>query len=96
MASWTDTEGVAGAYVSFGRAPGCMDGEWRDVHGTGAQRSDPKDGNSDDYPTGLGPRGDAIRIYNDVRLVSDARGAVPGHPADPVVDGSWRSMLPGP
>jgi len=70
-ANWTDTPGSAGAYVSFGRAMGYMDGQWSDVHGAGAQRSDPKSGNPDDYPTGNGPQGDAIRIYNYVRLVRD-------------------------
>lgn len=57
------------AYFSFGRAMGYMNGNWMDVHGAGAQRSDPKSGNPDDYPTGHGPQGDAIRIYNYVRLV---------------------------
>jgi len=71
-ANWTDTEGAAGAYVTFGRGLGYMDGSWRDVHGAGTQRSDPKDGNPDDYPTGFGPQGDAIRIYNYVRLVREA------------------------
>jgi hypothetical protein len=42
-----------------------------DVHGAGAQRSDPKSGNPDDYPYGHGPQGDVIRIYNHVRLVRD-------------------------
>ena len=46
-----------------------MNETWTDVHGAGAQRSDPKSGNPDDYPTGKGPQGDAIRIYNFVRLV---------------------------
>ncbi|MDY7079810.1 MAG: DUF1566 domain-containing protein, partial [Chloroflexota bacterium] len=71
-ANWTDQPGQAGAYVSFGRALGYMDGAWSDVHGAGAQRSDPKSGDPDDYPTGHGPQGDAIRIYNYVRLVRDA------------------------
>lgn len=66
--NWTDQEGSAGAYVSFGRAMGYM-GEWMDVHGAGAQRSDPKTGDPSDYPTGNGPQGDAIRILNYVRLV---------------------------
>src|SRR5690606_22243425 len=47
-------------------------GQWIDVHGAGAQRSDPKIGDPADYPTGHGPQGDAIRIYNYVRLVRDA------------------------
>ncbi len=40
-----------------------------DVHGAGAQRSDPKTGDPADYPEGFGPQGDVIRIYNYVRLV---------------------------
>jgi len=60
--------GGAAAYISFGRAMGYMT-DWVDVHGAGAQRSDPKTGDPSDYPTGHGPQGDAIRIYNYVRLV---------------------------
>ena len=65
-------------YVAFGRAMGYMTGGdtniagWLDVHGAGAQRSDPKVGNPADYPQGHGPQGDAIRIYNYVRLVRTA------------------------
>ena len=70
-ANWTDTPGSAAAYISFGRAMGYMDGVWQDVHGAGAQRSDPKSGDPDNYPTGNGPQGDAIRIYNYARLVRD-------------------------
>lgn len=70
--NWTDEPGSAGAYVSFGRGLGYLDGEWSDQHGAGSQRSDPKAGDPDDYPTGHGPQGDAIRIYNTVRLVRDA------------------------
>ena len=68
-ANWTDSPGSAGAYVSFGRAMGYEDSVWNDVHGAGAQRSDPKSGDPADWPTGNGPQGDAIRIYNAVRLV---------------------------
>ena len=46
---------------------------WMDVHGAGAQRSDPKIGDPDDFPTGRGPQGDAIRIYNYVRLVRNIK-----------------------
>ena len=68
-ANWSaDNSGAFAAYVCFGRAMGYMN-QWMDVHGAGAQRSDPKTGNPDDYPTGHGPQGDAIRIYNYVRLV---------------------------
>ena len=69
-----DGSGTAGVYIAFGRAMGYMDGKWQDVHGAGAQRSDPKAGNPADYPQGRGPQGDAIRIYNYVRLVRDASG----------------------
>jgi hypothetical protein len=81
-ANWTDTPGSHGAYVAFGRAMGYMvtsdpsgniiseDG-WVDVHGAGAQRSDPKIGDPADYPYGNGPQGDAQRIYNYVRLIRD-------------------------
>ena len=44
-----------------------------DVHGAGAQRSDPKAGNPADYPHGRGPQGDVIRIFNYVRCVRNAR-----------------------
>lgn len=68
-ANWTNTAGSAGAYISFGRAMGFMGNDWQDVHGAGAQRSDPKSGDPSDFSTGRGPQGDAIRIYNFVRLV---------------------------
>ncbi|KAA3641622.1 MAG: DUF1566 domain-containing protein [Bacteroidetes bacterium] len=67
-ANWSQVAGGNAAYVSFGRAMGYMQ-DWNDVHGAGAQRSDPKVGDPADYPTGHGPQGDAIRIYNKVRLV---------------------------
>jgi hypothetical protein len=67
-------------YIAFGRAMGYMTipwfpyiGAWLDVHGAGSQRSDPKVGNPADFPKGRGPQGDAIRIYNYVRLVRDAQ-----------------------
>jgi len=71
-ASGTATSGAAAAYVCFGRCMGYMDGRWLDVHGAGAQRSDPKAGDPRDWPFGHGPQGDAIRIDNFVRLVRDA------------------------
>ena len=67
-----DVPGANAVYLAFGRATGYMNGAWLDVHGAGAQRSDPKSGDPADYPTGHGPQGDAIRIYNQVRLVRDA------------------------
>ena len=44
-----------------------------DVHGAGAQRSDPKVGDPDTYPiSGQGPQGDVRRVYNYVRCVRTA------------------------
>lgn len=74
-----DTPGSYGAYVCFGDALGWMEeppmsGNYMlmDVHGAGAQRSDPKAGDPANWPYGNGPQGDVIRIYNFVRLVRDA------------------------
>lgn len=70
------TPGSAACYVAFGKAYGWMElppgsgiyNFW-DVHGAGAQRSDPKTGDPASYPYGFGPQGDVIRIYNYVRPV---------------------------
>ena len=68
-------DGSAAAYVAFGEALGWMQGPQGgdytliDVHGAGAQRSDPKTGDADDYPFGRGPQGDVVRIDNLVRCV---------------------------
>jgi len=69
-------------YIAFGRAAGWPTGmpgrggppqagsrQFVDVHGAGAQRSDPKTGDPARFPQGHGPQGDVIRIYNFVRLV---------------------------
>jgi hypothetical protein len=64
-----DVKGNAAVYICFGRALGYWNGHWTDVHGAGAQRSDFKTGDPDDYPHGHGPQGDAVRIYNYVRCV---------------------------
>ncbi|MCY3413928.1 MAG: DUF1566 domain-containing protein [Candidatus Heimdallarchaeota archaeon] len=66
--------GEYAAYIAFGEALGFMktpDGNTvlMDVHGAGAQRSDPKVGDPSDFPEGYGPQGDVIRIYNYVRAV---------------------------
>lgn len=70
--------GSAAAYVCFGEASGWMEfplnsGQYTfmDVHGAGAQRSDPKNGDPKNFPHGRGPQGDVIRIFNYVRLVRD-------------------------
>jgi len=60
----------SGAYVAFGRSLGYMNNAWIDVHGAGSQRSDPKQGDASQYPTGHGPQGDAIRVDNMVRCVT--------------------------
>ncbi len=67
-----DGEG-AGIYVSFGEATGYMDGAWLDVHGAGAQRSDPKAGDPADYPAAntMSPQGDVQRVFNLARCVRD-------------------------
>ncbi|MDM8542893.1 DUF1566 domain-containing protein [Desulfococcaceae bacterium HSG9] len=73
---WTGTthkssNGMNGSavYVAFGRSMGYMNYTWTDVHGAGAQRSDPKSGDPADFPFGRGPQGDSIHIYNYVRCV---------------------------
>jgi PKD repeat protein len=69
---------AAGAYVCFGRGLGYMNSTWVDVHGAGCQRSDPKGGSLTDYTyvsngyySSVAPQGDAIRLFNFVRLVRD-------------------------
>lgn len=56
-------------YVAFGEAQGKMNGNLMDVHGAGAVRSDPKSGDSSNYPTYFGPQGDVQYVYNYVRAV---------------------------
>jgi hypothetical protein len=75
-----DHQFTKAVYVAFGEALGFMEtppgsGNYilMDVHGAGSQRSDPKQGDPNNYPNGFGPQGDVIRIYNYVRLV---RGGV--------------------
>ncbi len=83
---WTSTShvGAHGAqsavYIAFGRALGYFNNVWMDVHGAGAQRSDPKSGDPADYPSYFGPQGDASRLLNYVRCV---RGGV----SDQVITG---------
>ena len=86
---WSNTthlDNMYGVYVAFGEALGYMKipstatyYTLLDVHGAGAQRSDPKSGNITSYYLGTnqlgdsvfgkGPQGDVIRINNYVRLV---------------------------
>jgi PKD repeat protein len=86
--------GSFAVYVCFGEALGWMTNaaaggyELQDVHGAGAQRSDPKSGSATNYPHGHGPQGDVVRVTNFVRLVRIATTFF-----DTVGDGvpnSWR------
>ena len=67
--------GEAAVYVAFGRATGFFPDRrtgrrtLMDVHGAGAQRSDPKSGDPKWFPQGRGPQGDVVRIYNHARAV---------------------------
>jgi hypothetical protein len=77
--------GSAASYIPFGRALGYHYDEsgslaWINVHGAGAQRSDPKNTDLSAYDlitVGVfsgyshGPQGDAVRAVNFVRLVRD-------------------------
>lgn len=58
-------------YVCFGEAWGKnpRTGELCDVHGAGAQRSDPKSGPASSYPRFFGPQNDMQCVYNAVRCV---------------------------
>lgn len=75
-------QGKNAAYVCFGEAlgwmempPGSSNYILLDVHGAGAQRSDPKYGDPSNWPYGHGPQGDVIRIFNFVRLVRDVNSS---------------------
>ncbi len=78
-AGTTHLDNNGGVYVAFGQALGWVQTgatyQLLDVHGAGAQRSDPKSGNPANYPHGFGPQGDVVRIDNYVRLVRDDRSA---------------------
>jgi len=73
--------GASAVYISFGRALGYMNGTWMDVHGAGAQRSDPKDislvnTNNGGYvvvdgAVTHGPQGDVVRGLNFSRCVRE-------------------------
>lgn len=90
---WTSTThvmspkiGVEAAYIAFGDAKGYMQFPWQDtatymdVHGAGAQRSDPKSGTPSPEFYGRGPQGDDIRINNYVRCVRQCSDADLTHP----------------
>ena len=78
--STTHSEGIPATgdyavYICFGECLGYMappnstDYLLLDVHGAGAQRSDPKTGDPASFPHGFGPQGDDIRVVNFARCV---------------------------
>ncbi len=76
---WTSTSHLDGnnpytaaVYIAFGEAQGKMNNTLMDVHGAGAQRSDPKTGDVSSYPDFFGPQGDVRYVFNYVRCVRDA------------------------
>ena len=89
---WTSTSHLehgrctAAAYICFGQAGGTMHGRKMNVHGAGAQRSDPKTGDPNRWPNGRGPQGDEIRITNYVRCVRG--GSVTARPEQAAIDAS--------
>ena len=120
---WTSTTHLDGpadhrytqsVYVTFGRAHGWMRlignpyYSFLDVHGAGAQRSDPKTGDVTSYFLGYdslgspvygrGPQGDGVRIENFVRPVRDcSTGVKEGRTRPPPgQDGLMLSGLPNP
>ncbi len=88
---WTSTThesvrrgGADAVYLCFGEglgyfAPMGAPREPIDIHGPGAQRSDPKTGDPKAFPRGRGPQGDVVRIFNFVRLVRTVAAANPGN-----------------
>ena len=56
-------------YFCFGEAQGVMNDNLMDVHGAGAQRNDPKSGDTADFPANFGPQGDVQYVYNFIRAV---------------------------
>ncbi|NNF36618.1 MAG: sulfatase-like hydrolase/transferase [Saprospiraceae bacterium] len=75
---WTSTTHLDGSnpfsgavYIAFGQALGRVNDVLLDVHGAGAQRSDPKTGDPNDYPQYRGPQGDAQIVFNHCRCVRD-------------------------
>ncbi len=76
-AGWMSSRALAGGPPERRGRPGAPEepqgntGDYNfvDVHGAGAQRSDPKIGDPKNFPHGRGPQGDVIRIYNYIRMV---------------------------
>lgn len=99
------------AYIAFGRGLGWVYNistdirRLVDVHGAGAQRSDPKTGNPLHYKYGIGPQGDVVRINNYARAVraGDVKTASGYQEAEEQkirkknsrLEGGFRKKLPG-
>ncbi len=65
--------GSHAVYLCFGQGYGVgTSGNLINVHGAGAQRSDPKSGNPANWSSGWGPQNDQVRIYNYARAVRDS------------------------
>ncbi len=61
---------ASAAYIAFGKALGKMKDVLMDVHGAGAQRSDPKvEETGRTYPLYRGPQGDLVMVNNHCRCV---------------------------
>ena len=80
---WTGTTHInspnafaTATYFAFGEAQGIINNQLMDVHGAGAQRSDYKTGDPDDYPSSMGPQGDIHYVFNAVRCVRDINPTV--------------------
>jgi hypothetical protein len=85
---WTSTthiENGFGYYVCFGQALSALKrlGKPVNAHGAGAVRSDPKAGDPSQWPHGLGPQSDEIRIYNYVRCVRLGKARLRISPSGP-------------
>ncbi|MFH1047480.1 MAG: DUF1566 domain-containing protein [Patescibacteria group bacterium] len=101
---WSSTTydyGGEAAYVCFGQ---CDSVDGVDVHGAGAQRSDPKSGHPADYATGRGGQANAVRINQHVRCVrggsvftiaTDSPTTAPNQP-EPETSGDETSTVPLP
>ena len=90
---WTSTTHIENhtcgfaVYICFGQAFGTMNGKKMNVHGAGAQRSDPKSGDPKEWNSGNGPQGDEVRILNYVRLVRG--GHISLRTDGPALDGTY-------
>jgi hypothetical protein len=98
---WTSTthlENRFAYYVCFGRALSARQwrGEPMNAHGAGAVRSDPKSGDPADWPDGLGPQSDQIRIRNFVRCVRGGAATLRGGAPSPGQSGGGLDWLASP